>query len=111
MPSRDINLLDPSLRFAWLHLKAKWLELNPDEPQPFITCTFRSNHEQQDAYDRGASKAKPGQSLHNYVPAYAFDVAFDHEPQDGVGNDVTWVWEIYEQLKGRSHETFNAATF
>ena len=104
MASRDINLLHPSLKFAWLWLEANWKKQYPDRPQPFITATYRSHEEQQEKFDSGASKALPGQSLHNYSPAYAFDVAFDPKPGDGVGNDVTWAFTAYDQFGQFSKE-------
>jgi peptidoglycan L-alanyl-D-glutamate endopeptidase CwlK len=39
-----------------------------------IICGYRSLEDQQKAFDAGNSKARPGQSPHNYSPSYAFDV-------------------------------------
>lgn len=35
---------------------------------------YRSPEDQQKAYDSGHSKAKPGQSPHNYYPSFAVDI-------------------------------------
>lgn len=43
---------------------------------PYLTCTFRSKAAQDEAYANGFSNAQWGQSLHNYDPCYAFDIAF-----------------------------------
>lgn len=40
-----------------------------------IICGFRSDEDQQKAYDEGNSKAKPGQSKHNRQPSAAVDIA------------------------------------
>lgn len=78
-------------------MKREWERRYPDAPRPFLTCTYRPASEQQALVDAGVSKAKPMQSLHNFVPALAFDVAFDPDPSDGVGNDVTWAFRWFER--------------
>lgn len=40
-----------------------------------IVCGYRSSEDQQKAYDDKKSKAKPGQSKHNRIPAEAIDIA------------------------------------
>lgn len=39
-----------------------------------ITCGHRGEKEQQDAFDKGTSKAKFGQSKHNNLPSLAIDI-------------------------------------
>lgn len=39
-----------------------------------VICSVRSAEDQQKAFDAGNSKAKPGQSPHNYEPSFAVDV-------------------------------------
>ena len=39
-----------------------------------ITCGHRGKKEQQDAFDKGTSKAKFGQSKHNNLPSLAIDI-------------------------------------
>lgn len=98
MASRDPKLLHAPLREGWQWMQQEWKRRwGDDAPQPFLTCTYRSPDEQDALVERGVSRARAGQSLHNYSPAYAFDVAFDDKPQDGVGNDVTWEWLWYER--------------
>lgn len=74
--SRDPKLLEPQLLAAWKHASRVWTERHPDGPVPFLTATHRGRQDQEVAYASGKSKARYGQSLHNYKPAYAFDVAF-----------------------------------
>lgn len=40
-----------------------------------VVCGYRSNEDQQKAFDEGKSKAKPGQSKHNLTPSMAVDIA------------------------------------
>jgi peptidoglycan L-alanyl-D-glutamate endopeptidase CwlK len=40
-----------------------------------VICTSRSMEAQQAAYDSGHSKAKPGQSAHDWSPSLAYDLA------------------------------------
>ncbi len=43
---------------------------------PFrVTCAWRSKTEQNRAFRAGLSKARAGQSAHNYLPSAAIDVA------------------------------------
>lgn len=97
MPSRDPNDLHPELLERYVWMLDRWYELYPGQPVPFLTCTHRPASEQQALVDAGRSRAKPMRSLHNFVPALAFDVTFDPDPSDGVGNDVTWLFSLYEK--------------
>jgi peptidoglycan L-alanyl-D-glutamate endopeptidase CwlK len=40
----------------------------------YVLCGNRSNAEQDEAYKKGTSKAKPGQSPHNFLPSLAVDL-------------------------------------
>lgn len=40
-----------------------------------VICGFRSNEEQQEAYENGNSRAKAGESKHNIFPSKAIDIA------------------------------------
>jgi hypothetical protein len=97
MPSRNPNDLHPELQKRWEWMRREWGERYPDAPSPFLTTTYRPATEQQAKVDSGASNAMPMQSLHNFVPALAFDVAFDPDQSDGIGNDVTWTFRWFER--------------
>jgi peptidoglycan L-alanyl-D-glutamate endopeptidase CwlK len=49
-----------------------------------IICSVRSAEDQQKAFDSGHSKAKPGQSPHNFEPSFAVDVV----PASVLGGEV-----------------------
>ncbi len=83
MPSRDLKDLDSKLVNAYNLAKGIYANRFPNEPQPFITCTHRSNEEQNQLYALGrtvkgkiVTNAKAGQSKHNSYPSKAFDIAF-----------------------------------
>ena len=83
MASRDKNDLHQSLAQAYDMAAAEYARLYPQHPQPFITCTHRSNEEQDKLYAQGRTQpgkivtnAKAGQSKHNSLPSKAFDIAF-----------------------------------
>lgn len=76
MVSRDEKDLHTLLLERWQHMQKTWKEKHVDKAQPFLTCTYRSPEEQAKLVASGKSRAQPGQSLHNYKPALAFDVAF-----------------------------------
>ena len=83
MPSRELKDLDSKLVNAYNLAKGIYANRYPNEPQPFITCTYRSNEEQTQLYALGrtvkgkiVTNAKAGQSKHNSLPSKAFDIAF-----------------------------------
>jgi peptidoglycan L-alanyl-D-glutamate endopeptidase CwlK len=83
MPSRELKDLDAKLVNAYNLAKGIYANRYPNEPQPFITCTYRSNEEQTQLYALGrtvkgkiVTNAKAGQSKHNSLPSKAFDIAF-----------------------------------
>lgn len=67
---------------CWTQCSKIYAEKYPGEPQPFLTCTFRSNEEQKELYAKG--RTAPGKIVtyirengkHNTYPAKAFDIAF-----------------------------------
>ena len=82
--SRSLEDLHPTLVEVWQKAVVVWAQTYPDSPKPFLSCTYRSNEEQTELYASGRTKkgkiltkAKAGQSPHNYLPSYAFDVAFN----------------------------------
>lgn len=78
MPSRSKSDLMPLLAQAYDLAVAKYQQTYPNAPQPFITCTFRSDEEQEKLFRKRpkVTNARAGQSPHNYKPSYAFDIAF-----------------------------------
>lgn len=82
MPSRKIEDLDPVLAEAWKKAEAEY-EAKFPENNVIVTCTHRTNVEQNELYASGRTKAgsiltkaRAGQSPHNLYPAKAFDIAF-----------------------------------
>jgi len=78
MASRDIKDLHHILSDAYVKAEAQFKLQYPNSPQPFRTCTFRSNEEQEHLYAQTpkVTNARAGQSPHNYLPSLAFDIAF-----------------------------------
>lgn len=81
--SRDIADLHHELAARWVLSLAEYREVHPNDPQPFLTQTYRSPEDQAADYAKGrtapgkpVTNAQPMQSLHNYYPALAFDIAF-----------------------------------
>jgi hypothetical protein len=91
--SRDPSLLHPALRERWEYMQQRWAEKHPTLPMPILTATFRGPRDQEKAFLDGKSRAKFGQSLHNFKPAYAFDVAF-------LGRDgrADWSFHLFEKM-------------
>lgn len=63
-----------------------WDEQYVDLPKPFIVCTHRSSKRQDELYSQGrdtegdiVTNARGGQSPHNFIPSFAFDIAFKTE--------------------------------
>lgn len=97
MPSRSLENLHPLLAYAFGKAEAQYCALYPDEPRPFLSCTYRSNAEQTslfnqlsdridndgdgriDEADEKVTNARAGQSPHNFDPSFAFDVAFQNK--------------------------------
>jgi len=79
--SRDKADLHPTLIQAYEMACIEYKRLYPHFPQPFITCTHRTNEEQTRLYNQGRTQpgkivtnAKAGQSAHNTIPSSAFDI-------------------------------------
>lgn len=79
--SRDKKDLHPKLVDAYDKACDEYKRLYPHFPQPFITCTHRTNEEQNNLYLQGrtapgkiVTNAKAGQSAHNTYPSSAFDI-------------------------------------
>ena len=89
MASRDKKDLRPELVTAYDKACDKYKALYPNDPQPFITCTYRSGEEQNKLYNSKpkVTNAKAGQSPHNYNPSFAFDIGF-------IGADKKMDWNI-----------------
>jgi peptidoglycan L-alanyl-D-glutamate endopeptidase CwlK len=89
--SRNPLELTEEARTAWEKSKGDYKSKYQDDPQPFLTCTYRSNALQAELYAQGRTRpgkivtnAKPGQSNHNKYPSPAFDIAFKDS------NGVCW---------------------
>jgi len=100
MPSRSKSDLHPILVAAYDAAATEYAIKHPDLPQPFLTCTNRSNDEQEQLYAIGrtlpgriVTKALPGQSAHNYKPAPAFDIAFI-----GLNKKLDWDKELFKKF-------------
>src|SRR3989304_3747516 len=94
MASRRLEDLNEILVSVYQKAKVEYDKLYPANPQPFITCTYRSPQEQpalfnqpRDGKDNNGNgiiddksekvtQAQAGQSPHNFHPSYAFDIAF-----------------------------------
>jgi len=96
--SRDPADLHPELQRAWEYLRHRWEEENPDGPIVGLSATYRGPIDQQAAFDRGASRVTFGQSLHNFEPAYAFDIYFN---RDGVAD---WTFSLFERFAAMAEE-------
>jgi peptidoglycan L-alanyl-D-glutamate endopeptidase CwlK len=78
MASRSKEDLNSILVSAYEKAAKEYASLYPNASQPFITCTYRSNEEQEELFKKRpkVTNARAGQSPHNYNPSYAFDIAF-----------------------------------
>jgi peptidoglycan L-alanyl-D-glutamate endopeptidase CwlK len=100
MASRSEADLAQDVCAAWQKSLADYKRLYPDDPQPILTCTHRSNAEQNALYAQGRTRpgkivtnAKGGQSNHNQYPSPAFDIAF----KDASGN-IHWDMALFKQF-------------
>ena len=91
--SRDPNDLHPALRERWEYMQRRWQESYGDFPKPFLTATYRGPLDQAKAKREGKSLHHFGQSLHNFKPAYAFDIAFL-----GEHGGLDWGFHLFEKL-------------
>lgn len=95
MASRDKKDLRIELVNAYNEASDLYKSLYPNMPQPFITCTYRSNEEQNMLYNKvpKVTNAKAGQSPHNYNPSFAFDIAFIT-----VDNKISWSSKYFKMF-------------
>ena len=100
MPSRSKQDLNVTLVTAFEQASKEYERLYPNEPQPFITCTYRSNEEQTQLYAKGRTEkgskvtnAQAGQSPHNFKPSFAFDIAFI-----GVNKKLDWSDKLFKNF-------------
>jgi len=100
MASRSKKDLNEILVDAYDKACAEFSVLYPNLPQPFLTCTYRSNDEQASLYAIGrtvkgriVTNATAGNSAHNYKPSPAFDIAFV-----GLGNKLDWSKDLFEKF-------------
>ena len=80
---RDKKNLNSELVYAYEESCKIYGNLYPSDPQPFLTCTDRTDDEQNALYAIGrtvkgkiVTNAKAGQSPHNKKPSAAFDIGF-----------------------------------
>lgn len=83
MATRNIKDAVVELQDAYNYAKSEYHKLYPNDPQPFLTCVYRSNEEQEQLYaigrivkGRKVTNARAGQSKHNKLPSEAIDIAF-----------------------------------
>lgn len=99
--SRNAADLHPALLELWTHLvPAVQQELGLTI---FLTCTYRSNEEQQRLYNQGrttkgprVTNAMPGRSAHNVRPPEGSH-ALDFAVSDGQGG-ITWEAKHYDNV-------------
>lgn len=124
---RDIKLCYPALRDAWKYTQSEWARINPNKPQPIITCTLRTLEEQNALYAQGRlplaeinklrkkagmgaikdaegkkkiTNAKPGQSKHNPDStglSRAFDIAFVNL-SSGKNTSLNWDTKLFTEF-------------
>jgi len=110
MCQRSITYCTVPLQEAWFAASDKFIATYPTAPTPILTCTYRSNEEQNALYnqpwdgkdndgdgkidepDEKVTKAKAGQSYHNFYPSRAFDVAFRK------GKTLDWTVENFQKF-------------
>ena len=92
--SRDPSLLHPDLKERWEYMQDRWKEKHPDLPLPILTATYRGPKDQEKAFSEGRSRARFGQSLHNFKPSYAFDVAFINSKW----GHADWSFHLFEKM-------------
>ena len=64
-----------------------------------ITCSYRSREEQEEAYRKGNSRARFGQSAHNFLPARAVDIVpYPIPMKNGGWDNNSKEWDELAQL-------------
>lgn len=105
--SRNKKDLNPILVAAFDKAVAIWPVKHPELPHPFLTCTNRSDEEQNKTFFIGrdatgkvldkrliVTNARAGQSPHNYNPSAAFDIGF----VDSRGQ-MDWAHHLFEKFR------------
>lgn len=108
--SRDTKHLHPLLQAAWFYSKGMYLYKYPDDPEPRLSCTFRSDEDQKRMYDEGRSLVVAGKSMHNFghgseyrggLGALAFDVYFNDDNEtliDKSDDTADWAMKYFERF-------------
>jgi peptidoglycan L-alanyl-D-glutamate endopeptidase CwlK len=91
--SRNPELMHPLLKERVFSAFKTYESIYPNDPVPFVTDVYRNREDQERAFKEKKSNARFGQSLHNYIPAYAVDVAF----KDNRGRAI-WDYVMYRRL-------------
>lgn len=95
MASRSKADLHPVLVAAYDKAADEYSKVYPKAPQPFLTCTYRSNEEQDELFKKRpkVTNARAGQSPHNYNPSFAFDIAFI-----GLDKKLDWSSNLFKNF-------------
>lgn len=80
--TRDPAYLEPQLKRMWEVARVAYMRLYPGAREPYITEVYRSSEYQDLLYEMGNSRARGGESKHNYIPSRAFDIAFRSTPEE-----------------------------
>lgn len=78
----------------------KLIEAVAETEKCAVICGFRGRHEQEKAYMAGKSKAKWGQSKHNFKPSHAVDVV----PLPLDWNDIPAFEKLGEKIMAKAKE-------
>lgn len=115
--SRDKKDLHPTLLQAYEMASDEYKSRHPNDPQPFLTCTYRSNEEQLKLYNQPkdgkdnngnglideasekVTQALPGQSPHNFMPSFAFDIGFINTTTQKMDWSMKYFIQFAECLK------------
>lgn len=78
-------------------LKSWFIIMQAKNPELHVSCSGRGEDEQNKAFEEGKSKAKWGESPHNYSPSLAIDV-FRIDSEGKPSWDSDWIKDtlIYE---------------
>lgn len=89
MTDRNLTDLDPTLQPIAQTCLDEWRSTYPDRKAAAIIVTWRSDADQQAAYDAGLSKCKAGEGKHNVtVDGNPASRAFDFATFDSSGNYI-----------------------
>lgn len=125
MASRDKKDLDKTCIQAHEMAAERYKQKHPNDPQPFITCTHRPNEEQLSLYNQPkdgkdnngngiiddasekVTQAKPGESPHNYMPSFAWDIGFINP----LTQKMDWSQKYFKQYADCVKEVSKAITW